>query len=125
MNLLDKIVKLENEATGFGFQWETTAQIMEQIKSECIEVEEHLNSNPAENQAALQEELGDLLHAVFSLCVFCKLDPEETLTKTCNKFELRLNEVKLIAEEKKLANLNGMPFKDLMDIWEEAKSRLK
>ena len=72
MNLLDKVVALENDASAFGLQWETTDQIMAQIQSECFEINEHLGHGIAQaNQSELQEEVGDLLHAVFSLCVFC------------------------------------------------------
>ena len=71
MALLDKVVLLEQEADAFGFRWETTDQIMAQIESECAEISEHLHAGFAQaNQAELQEEIGDLLHAVFSLCVF-------------------------------------------------------
>ena len=42
MNLLDKVVALENTASEFGFEWETTDQIMKQIQSECAEINEHL-----------------------------------------------------------------------------------
>ncbi len=123
MKLLDKVTALENEAAEFGFQWETTDQLMAQIQSECIEITEHLNSTH-DNRAALQEEIGDLLHAVFSLCVFCKLDPEETLMKTLEKFQRRLQAVKTIAQEQQLSNLRGKSFDELMVIWKRAKSRV-
>ncbi|MBA2652097.1 MAG: nucleoside triphosphate hydrolase [Tatlockia sp.] len=124
MNVLDKIVTLENEAAEFGFEWETADQIMEQIQSECVEVREHLNKNSAQSQSDLQEEIGDLLHAVFSLCVFCKLDPKVTLQQALEKFEWRLHEIKQIAAEKKLTNLRGMPFEELMALWQQAKLRI-
>ena len=79
-HLLEKIVALENEASAFGFQWETTDQIIAQIQSECVEINEHLTHGKGKaNPIELQEEIGDLLHAVFSLCVFCKFSPQETL----------------------------------------------
>jgi uncharacterized protein YabN with tetrapyrrole methylase and pyrophosphatase domain len=124
MNLLVKIAALENEAADFGFQWETTAQIMAQIQSECIEVDEHLKAGVNDNLSALQEEIGDLLHAVFSLCVFCKLDPKDTLQQTLEKFERRLRAVKVIAHEMKLINLKGQTFDELMFIWKQAKNRV-
>lgn len=123
--LLEKIVVLENEASQFGFQWETTDQIMAQIQSECLEINEHLGHETVQtNQAELQDEIGDLLHAVFSLCVFCKFSPRETLEQTLIKFERRLNAVKEISQERGLTNLNGRPFDELMAIWDEAKARL-
>lgn len=124
MNLLDKVVALENTASAFGFEWETSDQIMRQIQSECVEINEHLSLGIAANQAALQEEVGDLLHAVFSLCVFCNLSPKDTLEQTLTKFERRLNAVKEIAQERGINNLKGFPFDELMEIWEQAKVRV-
>lgn len=125
MDLLAKVVALENEAALFGLQWETATQIMDQIQSECVEVNEHLTNEgiTVANQAALQEEIGDLLHAVLSLTVFCKLCPRWTLKKALTKFERRLEAVKSIAKEKGLINLKGQPFDKLMAIWEQAKDR--
>lgn len=123
MNLLERVEKLEKEASEFGFQWEVSAQIMEQIKSECFEIAEHLEAEEVAEKEALQEEVGDLLHAVFSLCVFLGFSPEETLEKTLAKFERRLQAVKDIAKAKGLSNLKGHSFEALMVIWQEAKKK--
>ena len=125
MDLLEKAVVLENEASEFGFQWETTDQIMAQIQSECIEINEHLNKGIEQaNQAELQEEVGDLLHAVFSLCVFCQFSPEVTLEKTLTKFEHRLMAVKQLAAAQGLDTLEGCSFDELMVYWNEAKKKM-
>lgn len=123
MNLIKKLVGLEKDAVEFGFQWSNAEQIMQQIQSECIEVNEHLQAKDAVNQASLQEEIGDLMHAVFSLCVFCNLDPEQTLENTLNKFEKRLNMVKYIAAEQGMFNVKDKTFEQLMQLWDEAKIR--
>lgn len=124
MYLLDKITALEHEAAAFGFQWENTDQLMAQIQSECLEITEHLKSTHETDRAALQEEIGDLLHAVFSLCVFCHMNPEETLLGTLEKFERRLQAVKTIAKEQQLPHLHGKSFDELMTIWKAAKHRV-
>jgi len=122
MDLLKKTLDLELAASDFGFSWENTGQIMAQIQSECIEINEHLDEGvKLTNLPALQEEIGDLLHAVFSLCIFCKLNPRETLEKTLAKFERRLNAVIKLTEERGLTNLNGHSFDELMRAWESAK----
>jgi len=122
MELLDKISALEEEASQFGFKWQSAAQIMEQIYSECDEIKEHLDSDTSKvNQIALQEEIGDLIHAVFSLCIFCKFSPRVTLGQSLTKFERRLRAVNLIAEERELINLEGLFFDELMQIWDKAK----
>lgn len=67
MTTFEEIEQLEQDAVVFGQQWETSDQIMTQIRNECLEIEEHLHS--PEQREALQDEIGDLLHAAFSLCV--------------------------------------------------------
>jgi len=122
MDLLQKTLALEHEASNFGFCWENTTQIMAQILSECQEVSEHLNQDATpDNTLLLQEELGDLLHAVFSLCVFCKLNPKDTLEKTLTKFERRLNAVKKLSHQMGFTTLKGQSFDELMQVWDKAK----
>lgn len=123
MNLLEKITALEQEADNFGFRWESADQIMAQIHSECLEINADLNDlAEGSDHGKLQEEIGDLLHAVFSLCVFCQFDPKETLEKALIKFDRRLNAVKKIAHAQGLATLQGYSFDELMEFWERAKA---
>ena len=123
MDLLDKLTDLEHEAAAFGFQWENTTQIMQQIQNECAEVQEHLSTSmQTTDPEALQEEIGDLLHAVFSLCVFCKLSPQKTLVASIEKFERRFNSVKTQAQAQGLNTLKGQSFENLMVYWDKAKN---
>jgi len=125
VDVLKKVLELELDADKFGFRWENTTQIMEQIKSECSEITEHLEGgNPPSDPEALQEEIGDLLHAAFSLCVFCKFNPEDTMKKTLGKFERRMNAVKSIAHEEGLNNAEGLAFDKLMMLWDKAKEQV-
>jgi len=115
---------LEKEAEQFGFKWGNTHQIMAQIKSECDEIDEHLSNINENNKPKLQEEIGDLMHAVFSLCIFCDLDAKETLTKSVDKFDRRLSSVKTIAKENGITTLNGYSLDELMKFWDQAKKRV-
>src|SRR5438094_84896 len=81
--ILKKLSALENEASHFGFKWEKEEQIIAQIRSELKEIEIDLKHQSDKHK--LQEEIGDLLHAAFSLCVFCQFDSEETLSKSITK----------------------------------------
>ncbi len=121
MNILEKLTQLEREASDFGFKWETSPQIMEQIKSEIVEIDMHLKDG---DRKKLQDEIGDLLHATFSLCVFCQFDAEETLKKSVEKFERRFRLVEQLAKEKGLNNLHGLSFQELMMFWNQAKNNL-
>jgi len=119
MTVIDKLNRLEQEAMDFGFKWETTDQIKDQILSEIAEIDVHLHD---QDRSKLQEELGDLLHAVFSLTVFCGFNPQETLSMSADKFEKRFLAVKQIAAQKGLNTLNGLNFDELMAIWAQAKA---
>lgn len=119
MNNINKLVALEHEAAEFGFAWENPHQIMEQIQSECSEIKAHFDK--IEEKKHLQEEIGDLLHAVYSLCVFCQFDPQTTLEMSIVKFERRFNMVKQLAKNKGLFNLKNHSFDELMQLWNQAK----
>lgn len=119
MGVIDKLEVLEHQADEFGFSWETPQQIIEQIQSECQEVLERLGKN--ERRDDLQEEIGDLMHAVFSLCVFCQFSSEETLTHSVDKFERRLKTVMSLAKSSGLTTLKGHSFDELMQYWQRAK----
>jgi len=123
LDALEKVLHLEQDADAFGFKWENTAQIMAQIRSECEEIEAHLMQAACDDEA-LQEEIGDLLHAVFSLTVFCKFKPRDTLQKSLSKFERRMHRIKQLAEAEGRADLNGDSFDELMRFWDKAKSQV-
>ena len=117
MEILDNIKKLDTQATTFGFQWSKASEIIDQIISECREIEQELQDSPEK----LQEELGDLIHATLSLCLFCGFDPKDTLEKSVLKFQKRFEAVKKITRESGLENLQNQPMEKLMEIWQKAK----
>ncbi len=118
LNLLKKTEELELMSKEYGFYWENLTQIMEQIRSECDEVEEAYGRN---DRPHLQEEIGDLIHAALSLTVFCGMDPFETLQKSTSKYENRFRKLQEFAQKDGLKNLRGASFKTLMDYWNKAK----
>jgi uncharacterized protein YabN with tetrapyrrole methylase and pyrophosphatase domain len=113
------IVDIEKDSESFGFKWEHLGQIIEQIKSECDEVAQNLDQKGSLEH--LQEEVGDLMHATFSLCVFLHFDPHQTLAKSVKKLVKRLNEVKRLAKEKGCESLDSHSFDARMALWNEAK----
>lgn len=118
--MFENLIALEKEAADFGFKWETAQQIFAQIRNEITEISVHLNDK---NKNKLQEEIGDLLHAAFSLCIFCQLDPQKTLSDSINKFERRFRSVQELATQEGLSTLNGQSFTKLMTLWEKAKQK--
>lgn len=120
--LLKQVEKQELDAEKFGFYWENIQQLIEQIQSECIEIQEAWDKK---DKAHLQEEVGDVMQAAISVAVFCKLDPRETLLKGIEKFQQRYDAVVQMAQNDGHKTLHGQPFDVLMHYWNRAKLHCK
>lgn len=118
--LLKNVEKQEIACKDFGFYWETVDQLIDQIMSECDEIQDALKHS---NRTHLQEEIGDLMLAATSLAVFCNFDPHETLKKSIDKFQERFNHLKdlVISDGKK--NLHHESFDVLISYWKQAKKK--
>lgn len=123
MDVFRHLEALELEAKSFGFYWESPLQILQQMVSECDEIRENLEQVSTQSASTLQEEIGDLLHAAFSLCVFRGFSTEETLKNAVDKFEKRFTAVKQLAISQGYSTLHGVSFDVLMALWEQAKLR--
>lgn len=120
--LLKRVEQQEIDCKKFGFYWENFHQLIEQIQSECVEIQEAWDKDNFEH---LQEEIGDLIQASISLAVFCKLDPHETLQKSIDKFQQRYDAVVQMAKRDGYENLHQQSFELLMDYWRRAKLQTK
>jgi ATP diphosphatase len=118
-NSVKEITISEQEAIDFGFNWTHPDQIFDQIQSECQEIREVLDDPSKRDE--LENELGDLMHAAISLCVFTGFDPETALQKTLIKFNKRFNEVVRLAQQDGHTNLKGQASEILMSYWNKAK----
>lgn len=123
MRIWERLKHLEEASCEFGLTWPDAETILQQIESECKEIREQLMKENQDKQA-LQEEIGDLLHASMSLAWFCNFDAQKTLVASCTKFEKRLLMMKKIAAEMGLQHMRGQSIKILMHVWDEAKRRL-
>lgn len=121
INTFKRLTALEKQADDFGFMWTDTAQIFDQIQSECEEIKDNLARTGDRDH--LQEEMGDLIHAVFSLCLFMGFDAEETCIKSIDKFEKRFEELKRLAQKAGFETLQGQPVNILLDFWAQAKQQ--
>jgi len=116
---LQRLITLDKRARDFGFKWPDLDAVLQQILSEHQEVVQELVDKQSEKR--LREEIGDLLHAVISLCVFLEFTPQELLQETCVKFQERMNALMQLTKEQGLQNLDGQPIEFQLQLWEEAK----
>ncbi len=118
MNIFERLKNAEDNANDFGFSWPNADIILDQITSEVTEVRSAIKDETSDR---IKEEIGDLLHATLSLCVFLNFDQEEILNLTISKFEKRLLKVKELSQAQGYETLKGEHFDILMQFWKQAK----
>jgi tetrapyrrole methylase family protein/MazG family protein len=91
------------------------------MDEEMKELREALSSG---DRRKIREEIGDLLFVLVNLSRFLRIDPEDALRRTIEKFISRFHyiETSLLKKGKKLLQ-SGLIEMD--DLWEEAKRKEK
>lgn len=128
--------QVQARAARVGFDWPQNAAGLEQIfgkvAEEVGELKEALAAEQAEaktalgqadGQAEIEAELGDILFSLVNLARFVKVNPEEALRRSTNRFVDRFHLVESQATEKGTP-LTEMTLTDMDILWEEAKQRL-
>ena len=114
---LIKAYRIQDKARGVGFDWEERSQVWSKVKEEISEFEseiEHMDKEKAE------AELGDVLFSLVNAARLYKLNPDNALEHTNQKFIRRFNylEQHTIKEGR---NLKDMTLAEMDAIWDEAK----
>ncbi len=94
---LIRSAKLGKRAAGVGFDWADAAGVRAKVAEELAEFD---SAAAADDEAAIEEELGDLLFAVAQLARHCGVNPEEALRGANAKFSTRFGrlEAGLVAD---------------------------
>ena len=120
-------------AARVGFDWPHNAAGLEQIfgkvAEEVGELKEALaqaesGPNQPGRQTDIEAELGDILFSLVNLARFVKVNPEEALRRSTNRFIDRFHLVETQAAENGTA-LTDMTLAEMDELWEEAKRRLQ
>lgn len=116
---LTRAEKLQKKAAKVGFDWGEPGPVLAKIREEIGELEEALADGSA-GDAAVAEEIGDLLFAVANLARHVKVDPEDALRRTNDKFRRRFRHIELRLEAAGLTPEDATL--DEMDVlWQDAK----
>lgn len=115
---LIKAEKIQYKAALVGFDWDNIEDVFKKIQEEYKEL---LDECKVGNIKYIREELGDLLFSVVNLARFLKIDPEEALNCTSQKF---INRFEFMEESAKNLNRNfeEMTLKEKDELWNKAKA---
>ena len=109
--------RIQEKVSRVGFDWARTEEVLMKVEEELGELK---TASAANDRAAIEEELGDLLFAVANLARFVSLCPEDALRKTVDKFQRRFEyiERELPKRGKKLGEAS---LEEMDALWEEVK----
>ncbi|TDI59249.1 MAG: nucleoside triphosphate pyrophosphohydrolase [Alphaproteobacteria bacterium] len=119
-------VKLSKRAARVGFDWPNAEPVLDKLNEEMLELAEELvrKSNGKDNQADIESELGDILFAYTSLARHLKVDPEQALRGTNDRFERRFRTIeKILADQGKRPEDQSLD--ELEALWQTAKQQIR
>jgi XTP/dITP diphosphohydrolase len=113
-----KAYRIQEKASGVGFDWEKPEQVWDKVVEELNELKEMVQSGASHKRR--EDELGDLIFAIVNYARFIDVNPEDALERTNRKFIKRFKHLEDSAREL------GRPLHDMtlaeMDVyWNAAK----
>ena len=118
---LIKAYRIQDKARNVGFDWKEKEDVWDKVYEELEELKAELAKGDKENST---RELGDFLFSVINAARLYKLNPDNALEKTNQKFIRRFNYVE-DHSLKQGKNLKDMSLEEMDKLWDEAKLQEK
>ncbi|NLN74633.1 MAG: nucleoside triphosphate pyrophosphohydrolase [Bacteroidales bacterium] len=114
---LVKAYRIQEKASGIGFDWDNKNQVWGKVVEEIGEFEKELHDK---NMEKAEEEFGDILFALVNYARFLNINPDDALEKTNHKFikRFKMIEEKAIEMNK---DIDKMSLDEMNEIWEKSK----
>ncbi|KJU83805.1 nucleoside triphosphate pyrophosphohydrolase [Candidatus Magnetobacterium bavaricum] len=109
--------RVQQRAARVGFDWNKAQEVLEKFTEELGEFQRALTDKDSD---AIEDELGDLLFTLVNLSRFVKVNPENALRRTINKFQRRFEHIEKTAKQQGI-DLSAMPLEEMDRLWNEAK----
>lgn len=116
---LIKAYRIQDKARNVGFDWKEKEDVWDKVQEELEELKAELAKDDKENST---QELGDFLFSVINAARLYKLNPDNALEKTNQKFIRRFNYVE-DHSLKQGKNLKDMSLEEMDKLWDEAKKQ--
>ena len=118
---LIKAYRIQDKARNVGFDWKEKEDVWDKVQEELEELKVELAKGDKENST---RELGDFIFSVINAARLYKLNPDNALEKTNQKFIRRFNYVE-DHSLKQGKNLKDMSLEEMDKLWNEAKLQEK
>lgn len=114
---LIKAYRIQDKARNVGFDWKEKEDVWDKVHEELEELKAELAKGDKENST---RELGDFLFSVINAARLYKLNPDNALEMTNQKFIRRFNYVE-DHSLKQGKSLKDMTLEEMDKLWDEAK----
>lgn len=118
---LIKAYRIQDKARNVGFDWKEKEDVWDKVQEELEELKVELAKGDKENST---RELGDFIFSVINAARLYKLNPDNALEKTNQKFIRRFNYVE-DHSLKQGKNLKDMSLEEMDKLWDEEKLQEK
>ena len=113
-----KAHRIQDKVRNAGFDWEERAQVWDKVKEEFDELKVEIDRMDADKMEA---EFGDLFFSLINAARLYKINPDNALERTNQKFIRRFNYLEEHAKQKGM-DLKDMTLAEMDSLWEEAKA---
>ncbi|MBF0318433.1 MAG: nucleoside triphosphate pyrophosphohydrolase [Nitrospirae bacterium] len=110
---------IQDRASRAGFDWDKTNEVLGKLEEEFAEFKEAAKQN---DPGRVEDELGDILFTMVNVSRFIKVNPEEALRKTINRFIERFKYMEQAAKGRD-TSLSDMTISEMDALWKEAKHK--
>jgi len=118
---LVKAYRIQEKASGVGFDWDKVSQVWDKVVEELYEFKKEVECAEEDcDKIKLELEFGDLLFALVNYARFIDINPEDALERTNRKFIRRFQYVEQGAIKSGKA-LHQMSLEEMDVFWNEAK----
>jgi MazG family protein len=114
---INKAQRIQDKVRAVGFDWDNKEQVMDKIMEEIGELKEAIEQ---QDEKSTELEFGDVLFAMINYSRFIKVDAEQALEKTNQKFMKRFRWMENYATQQQL-DMHSMNLEQLDEIWNIAK----
>ena len=116
---LIKAYRVQDKARNVGFDWEEKEQVWTKVKEEISEFEAEVADM---DKGKAEAEFGDVMFSLINAARLYKINPDNALERTNQKFIRRFNYVEAHTI-KQGRNLSDMTLSEMDALWEEAKKQ--
>lgn len=116
---LIKAYRIQDKARNVGFDWEDKGDVWAKVREELGELETELRNEDRDRSEA---ELGDFIFSVVNAARLYKLNPDNALERTNQKFTHRFNYIEAKAKAAG-RNIKDLTLGEMDQLWNEAKAQ--